>query len=100
MAIIARVASHGITPALDLTVTVQFFDDNDPANQGVGAGGEPGAVLQADSWTYPPTMNGAELQQHLAADIRARGALFLRARAASADAKQFVPVGALVNVEA
>lgn len=100
MAILARVASHGITPGMDLSVVVQFFDDNDPLNVGVGPAKEPGAVLQTDSWVYPPTINGLELQQALAADIRARGARFVRARSASAEAKLMVPVGALVNVEA
>lgn len=100
MAVIARVSQHGITDEMDLTVTVQFFDDNDPANSGVGGGGEPGVVLMAKSWTYPATLNGVALQAALAADIRARGALFVRARTASTDAQTMVPVGALVNVEA
>lgn len=98
MAIIARVATHAITNDMDLAIAVQFFDDNDPANAGVGGGAEPGNVLMFDTWTYPATLNGAALQQVVRADILARGALFVRARAASADAKTFVPVGALVSV--
>lgn len=105
MAILARVASHGITSSMDLIVTVQFFDDNDPLNQGITPPGvtpvvEPGAVLQVESWTYPPTLNGLELQAALAADIRKHGHIFVRARTASVEAVTMVPVGALVNVEA
>lgn len=100
MAILARVSAHGVTDRLDLTVSVQFFDDNDPANVGVGAGQEPGSILRVDTWSYPPTLSGAAIQVALAGDIRARGAAFIRARKASADAQAMVPIGALVNVGA
>lgn len=104
MAILARVAGHGITSDMDLVVTVQFFDDNDPLNLGITPPGvtpvvEPGVILQFASWTYPPTLNGLGLQAALAADIRAHGHQFVRARAASTEASLMVPVGALVNVE-
>lgn len=99
MAILARVASHGITAAMDLSVTVQFFDDNDPANSGVGGGAEPGVILLADAWTYPATLQGLELQTIVKADIKARLLLFIRARNASASAATVVPVGALVSVD-
>lgn len=98
MAILARVSNHGITDGLDLMVTVQFFDDNDPANSGVGGGGEPGNTLLVYSWTYPATLNGSQLRDALQADILARGAKFVRARNASADAKTWVPIKSLLAV--
>lgn len=98
MAIIAYVAGHGITGDMNLSVDVLYFDDNDAANTGIDATHPPAHVLRSESWTYPATLTGADLQAALAKDIRDRGALYVRARAASASAVQVVPVGALVNV--
>lgn len=100
MTIIARVASHTITPAMDIAVTVQYFDDNDPANSGVGGGAEPGAVLDNETLVHPPTLNGAALQTALITEIDAHGAAFLRARHALVDAQSSVPVGALRSIGA
>lgn len=99
MAIIARVASHTITPAMDIAVLIQYFDDNDPANSGVGQGQEPGVVLDIETLTHPPTLAGAQLQAALAAEILAHGTAFVRARNTLLDARSTVPVGSLENVE-
>lgn len=98
MAILARVQSHDIAADFDLVIQVQFFDDNDPANTGVGGGGEPGVVLRYDSWSYPPTFEDPlVLQAQVKADIKQRLVDFIRARNASASAKVVLPVGALVS---
>lgn len=107
MAILAYVAgtpdglvtnSATINTDFDLVFTVQFFDDNDPANTGVGPNKAPGKALLSKSWTYPPTLAGADLQDALRKVILDLGAKFVRARAAQADANVWLPVGALVAI--
>lgn len=106
MAILAYVAgtqtgsgpvSATVSPNFDLVFTIYFFDDNDPANAGVGPSKAP-VPLRTDVWAYPPTLTGAALQTALRDVILAKGAQFVRARAAQSDANALLPVGALVAI--
>lgn len=107
MAILAYVAgtqtgsgpvSATVNPNFELVFTIYFFDDNDPANTGVGPSKQPGAILRTDTWAYPPTLAGQVLQDALRKVILDLGAKFVRSRAAQADANVWLPVGALVAI--
>lgn len=99
MALIAYIASvPAIGPNFDLVVTVQYFDDNDPANTGIDATHPPAHVLLTESWSFPATVTGIALQTAVKDVILERGGDFARARAAQASAAQVLPAGALVAI--
>lgn len=99
MAVIAYVVGPpGISTNFDLIETIAFFDDNDPANTGITAQNPPAHILFQESWTFPATLGGLNLQAALRGKILERGALYVRARAAAADATVLLPSGALVAI--
>lgn len=101
MTVIAYVTGPpGISTNFDLVETIAFFDDNDPANVNVGPPPQspPAHILFQESWEFPPTLLGAQLQTALKNKILERGALYVRARAAAADAAALLPTGALVAI--
>lgn len=100
MAILGRISDLvQVSSNFDLNVSVEYFDDADPANIGVGTGLTPRVVLHRETFPYPPTLVGTDLITALQADIKARGQSFERAWTAANTARTFLTIGSLIPVD-
>jgi hypothetical protein len=101
MAILGMI-SGDVTLSGDLTtisVPVVFFDDADPDNVGYVQGHLPRTVLFHWTFPYAVTLQGAQLQAQVAADIKAKGQAYEAATSAFVAANGLLPQGALVPVD-
>lgn len=104
MAIIGRIAETGPSPdGQQIRVRVDYFDDNDPANAGVGSL-PPQIALLKGILLYPPTLTPGAVQaaakvaiQAKIDEIEAERSAVVAVAAMLANVRNLLPVGALID---